>query len=294
MNKKKLLFCAIALVLIVIVANGNSIAKLCVPQQRAVTKYNMPISIAQNDIYAALTDSQYASDIQETMMLSGWVLAVGKGNADIKARVVMYNEKTSYCSDYMPLTSNAQAKVLFKDSVSDDKISFNILLSTLGVKNGIYDMYVEVQCADEPPCHVKLWQSYKKNGINMELATFAKNTAAVDAKIDETIECAITEQSDISGGIPIMGWAYYSDKTRAQQILAELTFDDGSTLYYELAQISSLDVAANAGKAELLNTAINTRIPKDNLPKGSIKLRLVLLKDEEYTKSRVVAQFINN
>ncbi|MEG0763337.1 MAG: hypothetical protein RR424_05880 [Oscillospiraceae bacterium] len=284
-RKYVLIFAAVILALLLMCA--NTIAVSFVPEDRLMSEYNFDKANENGEIYAAITDLQYAQDTFETLLISGWTAHLN-ANDTLKARVILKGEKRSYASVPCELKLKKQVNRLFNTQANS---AFNIYVSTLNMKNGNYDVYVETSCEDKVLALSYMGRSIYKKGTQIKNVSVAEKVNDITACIDDRLDCAVQPVTENEAGLTVIGWCKMpGTDSRLSNIYARVQQGD-SIKFFKLYCANSTEIALNNDGLSSIQSGFNSAIPKSELTNEIAHISLILENNGQYYSSKEVGGF---
>ena len=159
---------------------------------------------------------------------------------------------------------------------------FSETLSTVGVKNGIYKIYIYCKENEENYGLVYTGEMLKKdsNGIS-PYSWISSKSNITETEIWENSKYVIDSISFTKeGNMQITGWAFVEGKnTLSQHVYVRLTYANGESETYNTESVQRFDVG-NAYKSDLYNNSgFKAIIPSEVIVDGDIKIEILIETD---------------
>ncbi|MEG0339914.1 MAG: hypothetical protein RR573_08360, partial [Oscillospiraceae bacterium] len=218
-----------------------------------------------------------------------------KPYADSKdVRVLFRQDKISYRSQAATFVEDKDIVKLFNDNSSKKDQAFSVNVSTLNMKNGDYETFLEITQNNGTSCIMPTGRSFRKEGITFnEITVLANVSEPQKADEDKNIDFFVSPITENDKGIFIDGWAYLpkADSTK-QNMFAELTSADGSIKWYKLIPNDYPENANVNEPVDAIRCRFKTTIAREELKAGDMLIRIVIGNEKSgYKKSQIAAGY---
>lgn len=290
-KKKKALLIGLAAIFILYLATSNMIAALFIPQDRRMDKIELGEFAANDELLFCLEDNQYAGDRMETAMFRGWAFVKGGTGEGKTIRIVFKSKNITYRSQEAELNASSEVNSVLSEFQPAGKVAFTAYLSTMSMKNGDYEMFVEYE-EDGAVSLINTGETFKKSGVNWYNTTAYDYVEPLAYEDDEQVFAVLAPIVEQGKTLKIEGSAYAPgiDSTK-NKLYASLQFADGTERWYPLNVKNSLDAARNAQHINALHSAFSMRLSSADMPKGDIIVRLVVQNAEVCKRSGITAAY---
>ena len=186
-------------------------------------------------------------------------------------------------------------KEQYKIKGSYHGISSNV--STVGVKTGIYKLYIYCKENEDNYGLVDTGIMIRKDnrGIRQYAWYSSELYSFVETISNRNVESAIDSASVTEDSFRVIGWAFVPDlDTANQSVYVRLTFDDGTKVTYDTQNISRPDVGIAYENDLYNNSGFMAVIPGDKLKGGGIKIEILVKNEGNVYLSSSSYRFSNN
>lgn len=296
-SMKKIFYIVIWVAFIVILLFSNNIIALV--NKNNIEKTNARIECFKKDqVYYATDNIDIINDIFDSFIIKGWAYCeTNKENNNKSVSILLANDNQTYIKA-LTLTKRNDVRQVFQEKHRINGVYHGIqgTISTVGVKNGVYKVYIFCKENDENYGLVDTGMLLKKYGrgiIQYKWESTLTNITSTleDIQTKNNLDSAnITEE----GYLQINGWAFIEGlDTADQSVYLRLTYDDGSIDIYDTQAVTRPDVGL-AYKSDLYNNSgFKAVISADEVIDGDIKIEILIgrgeniyLASKAYTFSR--------
>ncbi|MEG0180199.1 MAG: hypothetical protein RR654_11660, partial [Oscillospiraceae bacterium] len=154
-KSKKIFSTALICAFVVYLIFANFIVALFIPSNQKLEKYDFEVHSADG-FYGALTNAL------ESVCFAGWSYIDAKPYADSKdVRVLFRQDKISYRSQAATFVEDKDIVKLFNDNSSKKDQAFSVNVSTLNMKNGDYETFLEITQNNGTSCIMPTGRSFR-------------------------------------------------------------------------------------------------------------------------------------
>lgn len=291
MNIKKwaYLIVMLAFLLYLIFAN-NLIAKISNgPYQ--IKSVNPEVIEMHDLVYYGLNQVYIQNDFTERVYFDGWAFCETiNNNRDKYVSVILKSDKETLEIQGLKTVNSNIYDYYKNNSVKINGVmhGFNILFSTVGIKNGIYDLYIYVKENDINYGAISTGIKFIKdrNGFrelkNEPIQNFpeAKTTDNMRFEFDSV---TIKERE-----MKFKGWGVLFDAdTRKSKVYLEVCDNKENVYIYKIAQSVRKDIAEAYNTDKYILSGIQGTLDLGQIPDGPIELRFIVENDDFYRSSQV-------
>ena len=280
MNKtKKISYIIIWVVFIVLLLFSNTIVASF--RKNNMERTHIKIEEFKKDqVYYAVDEIDFKNDIFDSFIFKGWVYCeTNKENNEKTASILLANDNQRYIKA-LNLSKRTDVTQAFKEKykIRGSYHGIQGVFSTVGVKNGIYNVYIYCRENNENYGLVDTGMKLKKDGKGISEYKWESTKTNISTHVEHlkaksNLDSAITAE----GYLQINGWSFVDGfDTASQSVYIRLSNEDGTTATYSTQSLSRPDVGT-AYKNDLYNNSgFKAVIPEAEVPDGDIKIEVLV------------------
>ncbi len=256
--------------------------------------YNVE-KLLKDNVYYGIDTIQVMNNLTEWMGVRGWAFVETREEVTNKQiSLVLKNENISYQADCNLFPRSGLREILLNSletDIQENVLGFSIDLSTIMMKDGIYDLYI--YCKENGKNYGMANADYGGSdvGIQVEkrgskLEYYAWKPKARDDLLqitqDEMAIGAVDSVEIVDDRLSIWGWAFAQDRNcDFQNVYLELTNMEGEISQYETKSAVRAAVVSEYHNEQYKNCGYRTSIPVENITDGQYKMRVLVENDNE-------------
>lgn len=257
--------------------NGKSI--------REVSFADIKDKYMKDYVFCYIDNNIYEGGMLERWTIEGWALCYTTENtSDRYSSVILSGNEHSY--ELMPFSeARLDIPVAIPKNLNqpDMKISgstgFVRQFSLLGIKNGVYDMYL--CCWENETNHGMSDTFYQiiKNDSDVEIVPWSTNALkeTVSAIREEGTRGHLDEVSVNDGLVRMRGWEFVPEMdSKEQSVYVELTDLRGNVIQYPAKMMTRSDVAKSYDDQRYAQSGYMTCFPEEEIQNGQYFVRILL------------------
>ncbi|MEG0338457.1 MAG: hypothetical protein RR573_00910 [Oscillospiraceae bacterium] len=274
-KSKKITFTIFAILFIIYLCLSNIIATAFIPEEKRVTIDKNDILPIKNAL-ACLEDNQYAADRMETAMFKGWIFDKGVHSENKIVQLVFKCENITYRSQPAELSQNTSLHSSLSEFEPDGKENFLVYVSTLPIKNGDYELYIE-QNSNGEICRVNTGEVFRKSGVNWYNITPCAPIEPLNADVNVNIITSLMPIKAEKDGLRVEGNVYIKGEENADnEVYAAVKFVSGKELWYPINIKNSIDSVNETRDVRTLHSAFSVLLPTKDMEKGDIEINFIV------------------
>lgn len=296
-KKKKVIYIAIWIIFILYLISANKI--IASIKDNNVTEVSTRIDELKKDTVLHSIEVNFQEGIFGSFDYIGWAFCeTNFDNTNKEVWIILANDKKTYMykNELKRRDDVFDAfKEQYKIKGSYHGISSNV--STVGVKTGIYKLYIYCKENEDNYGLVDTGIMIRKDnrGIRQYAWYSSELYSFVETISNRNVESAIDSASVTEDGFRVIGWAFVPDlDTANQSVYVRLTFDDGTKVTYDTQNISRPDVGIAYENDLYNNSGFMAVIPGDKLKGGGIKIEILVKNEGNVYLSSSSYRFSNN
>ena len=279
-RKIYIVVCVIFLTLLVlsdtIIANivGNNFVRI----SNDIEKYQ------KDDVCYSFRDVKSRGDVFHSADFVGWAFCETESdNSNKEISIILLNDKRTYVYKVSPTKRVDVVRAYRKDrKIKGKHHGISTTVSTVGVKNGIYKVYIFCKENEKNYGLVYTGKMIKKDsrGINPYVWVSSKCKIS-EAQVEKNIKYKIDSISSTNDdNMRINGWSFIEGvDTDNQLVYVRLTYENGETAIYNTEGYLREDVG-RAYKSNLYNNSgFKAVIPTSEIGEGDIKIEVLVEKN---------------
>jgi len=279
-SKKKICYFAICIIFILLLILSNKIIAAII--QDNVKKSNINIENYKKDIvYYGLDEISYYNDLYDSFFIRGWAFCeTVLDNSQKEIWILLVNDKATYARE-LNLNNNIYIYDKFHSEYNIKGMNHGIYstISTVGVKNGIYKIYIYCKENNENYGLIDTGKMIKKD--NRGISEYVLHASAHDIKETEIGKYAncyidsalITDEKYLQ----LTGWAFTEGQNTANQyVYVRLKYAYDKSMTFDTQNRLRVDVG-HTFKSHLYDySGFSTLIPIEILKDGNIEVEILV------------------
>ena len=280
MNKtKKISYIIIWVVFIVLLLFSNTIVASF--RKNNMERTHIKIEEFKKDqVYYAVDEIDFKNDIFDSFIFKGWVYCeTNKENNEKTASILLANDNQRYIKA-LNLSKRTDVTQAFKEKykIRGSYHGIQGVFSTVGVKNGIYNVYIYCRENNENYGLVDTGMKLKKDGKGISEYKWESTKTNISTHVEHlkaksNLDSAITAE----GYLQINGWSFVDGfDTASQSVYIRLSNEDGTTATYSTQSYYRYDVGTAFKNIIYDKSGFTAIIPKDELQDGNIQIDVLV------------------
>lgn len=278
-NRKKALYYIFCTVFITIILLSNKIIASLNYNNVKVSKIDIR-SYKKDMVYYSMDGISIDNDLFDSFFIKGWAFCeTSIDNSQKEVWALLVNDKETY-THKMNISNRDDVRAAYINKYKIKGVNHGVIgtVSTIGMKNGIYNIYIYCKENTENYGLVDTGMMLKKDGKGIsehkwESTKTNISTPVEHLKAKSNLDSVITAEEYFQ----IDGWAFADgvDSTN-QAVYVRLLNEDGTTATYNTQRVSRPDVGT-AYKSDLYdNSGFKAVISADALPEGDIEIQVLI------------------
>ena len=279
-NRKRISYILFCIVFILILFFSNKIIVLFLKHNFVKATEDIG-NYKKDDVHFFIDSFNSHTDIFDSFNLIGWVFCeTPLSNDNKEIWVILENDKGTYKTkiDLIPRRDLLGAFENDYD-IKGMNHGFSGFLSTVGVKKGIYKLYLYCKENNESYGIVDTGIMLKKDSRGISQYTWESTLANISSPVEDIQAESSLDSANITaeGYLQIVGWSFVDGFDAADQsVYIRLSNDDGTTATYSTKSVLRPDVCT-AYKNDLYNNSgFKAVIPEAEVPDGDIKIEVLV------------------
>ncbi|MGI6084176.1 MAG: hypothetical protein ACOYIF_01870 [Acetivibrionales bacterium] len=285
MNKtKKISYIIIWVVFIVLLLFSNTIVASF--RKNNMERTHIKIEEFKKDqVYYAADEIDFKNDIFDSFIFKGWVYCeTNKENNEKTASILLANDNQRYIKA-LNLSKRTDVTQAFKEKykIRGSYHGIQGAFSTVGVKNGIYNVYIYCRENNENYGLVDTGMKLKKDGKGISEYKWESTKTNISVPIEQLKAKSNLDSANISGGyLKINGWVFVDGfDTANQSVYIRLLNKNGTNATYNTQSVSRPDVGAAYKNNQYNNSGFKAVIPADEVSNEDIEIELLVKNNEK-------------
>lgn len=239
-----------------------------------------------------------SKDIFNTASIIGWsFVETSQKNDNRYVRFYFISDKYTYCID--TILSWREIFMVFKEKkIQGREHGFSTEFSTLAMKDGVYNIYLENYENEENYGIVNIKKVLVKKNGKVTIEPFIKE--AVKKEINErpiskngVLQCYIDNIHKNNKIYKVFGWAYLKDINKTGKIYVGIKDKSGKEEYYTTELVERPDVVKHFNNnSDLLNSGFETNIKFNDIENYQLS-SIIIEYDGKYYRQKIENKQIN-
>lgn len=266
---KRGLYIVFVVLFIGILVEFNSIVLLGVADSEKYIQRNEPF-VGNTRVFLNIGSFETYDDLLESFYLGGWAFCETKSSNEGKTiDIILQNEQDIYSVHASAVTRRDVRGAFPGKDIPSGLNGIEIRASTLGVKDGIYDIYVYVRENDENCGLIDTGRKIIKTKERFEELISMPVGETFSAKVSPLVKYSSNiKQKD--GALTISGWCFVEGGDTYNQDVYILIQTDEKILAYTARGTSRMDVSSHFGNENYMYSGFDAEIPYENVDAYSI------------------------
>ncbi len=279
-KNKKVIYYSVCILFILLLLFSNKI--IASVNYYNVKKFDIDIeNLKKNEVYYSTDEIVIKNDLFDSFYIKGWVFCETTfDNSNKEIWVLLVNEKEKYAYKTNINKRNDVFNVFKKKSgIKDANVGILNTISTVNVKNGIYQIYIYCEENAENYGLVNINQLIKKDsrGISTYFWHSAKQND-IESNKGKYAKCNVDSGFlDDNKYLQIKGWTFVEgQKTAEQAVFVRLNYETGKSVTYNTQSHYRFDVGTAFKNIIYDKSGFTAIIPKDELQDGNIQIDVLV------------------
>ncbi len=267
-NKNKKIYILFVLVFILLLIFANNIILMFIDTDSKYVATDLDKYDSNSKVYTAVGSLETYEDMQESLYINGWAFCETENdNPDKKITVILSNNKKSYA-----LETSAVERRDVRSAFPDKKIPSMIngietKGSTLGVSDGIYDIYLYVWENEDNYGIIKTGKQIIKSKDEFKEITSYETNDSLSFEYDENLKHS-ENISYADGLLNIDGWAFIDGlNADNQDVYVYLLYKDNNYKLFTCSESTRMDVSNLYDNDNYFYSGFSASIPVDDTDK---------------------------
>lgn len=235
----------------------------------------------------------YTGGILESIIFNGWAFCeTREDNSNRWISFVLHNAQEGNCYEITPdvierydVPSNLPSIMGRTEmDIPSANVGFSGEFSMLGIKNGVYDLYIICCENDKNYGLVDTWYQLDKQGADVEVHPY--NAQIVDQRFEinreERPKGELQGASIRDGKIDLYGWSCIEGKTcNTQAVYVEFTGSENQSSQYTAKSALRKDIVDKLNSDQYMRSGWGAQIATDELADGTYTVRILIANDGE-------------
>ncbi len=280
MNKKKLFYIIFCIIFLITLLFSNRIIILLLKNNFIETTVSI-VNLKKDDVDFCIDDLNCHTDIFDSFNLDGWAFCetlIDNDNKEVYAFLI--NDKNIYRTKMELMRRDDIARIFGeKQRVRGRFHGFSELMSTVGVKNGIYELYLYCKENDENFGLVNTGIMLKKEAHGMSKYTWVSTLSNISSPVEDKQARNSIDSVNITteGYLQIVGWSFIDGLDASDQsVYVRLSYDKGTTTTYSTQSVLRRDVGKVFKNDLYNNSGFKAVMPADEVPDGDIMIEVLV------------------
>ena len=270
---------------------SNTLISLALNRKNPVTRIYGTEDLGGAPVYYGLDLVDYQNDFQESFEISGWAFCESVEETEPEnVYLLLLSNANSY---KVPCSTSLRRDIYdsFKaqgHSLGRSNLGFGATFSTIGIKNGTYELGLLVEESSGISGVVRIGEKFVKTGAEAYQIEASPITLPMEPVQGTATRFAVDnfELDTGENAIEISGWGvafgYASDEEKYLKVETE-----AGTSYYEITSLHRKDIANTFGQEYSLS-GYSAVIPAEQISEGEINVSLVLAQDGTLFATEVI------